>query len=184
MALYPGLTTFPGPDTFTGAGPVDSEGSNLPDGPPWWPSGDDVARIIARFTNGSDGTAINRFDETTTPTLAQVEHAVAGVAQDVANAAGSDLQKTWNDTPLGYSAQAARRVIALGAGSELVLSHYPSENAQGVAQRLEERYVAALGRLLGGGGSAPDTGGSGDGPAPATPVGEFPPAPDEGSRDW
>jgi hypothetical protein len=177
VALYPGPTTFPGPDTFTGAGPVDAEGGELPDGPAWWASADDVARIIARFTIGVDGTAGYTFDENTTPTLQQVQDAIAGVAQEVANAAGTDLQQLWTDQPGGFSARAARRVIALGTGSELVLGYYPSENAQGVAQRLQERYEAALTRLLGGGGSAPDTGGGSDGAAPATPRGGFPPAP-------
>ncbi len=175
MGLYPGPTTFPGPDTFTGAGPVDSEGGEVPAGPPWWPGADDVARLIARFTPGADGVALARFTENTTPTREQAQHAIAGVAQDVANAAGTDLQAAWNADATTFSAQAARRVIALGAGSELVLSHYPSSNAQDYAARLEGRYTAALGRLLGGGGSAPDTGASGD--APATPVGGFPPAP-------
>lgn len=184
MALYPGPTTFPGPDTFTGAGPVDAgDDVEAPDGPSWWATPEDVARIIARFTTGPNGKALYAFTGSTVPSLEQVRDAVEGVAQEVANAARTDLLQVWTGQPQGYSALAARRVIALGAGSELVLGYFPSENAQGIAQRLQERYEAALGRLLSGGGSAPDTG-TGDGPAPATPTGGFPPAPDPEGDRW
>lgn len=153
--------------------------------PPWWPTPDDVARLVARFAIGTDGKSGGTFTQTTTPNREQVQAAIEGVAQEVANAAGTDLQSAWDSSPVGVSATAARRVVAYGTASQIVLSYYPSGNAQDYAVRLEERYVAALGRLLGGGGSAPDPGtGTGGDDRPATPVGAFPPAPDPEGDRW
>jgi len=174
VALYPGPTTYPGPESFTGAGLFDAEDPTLPEGPAWWPSTNDVAQVMARLTTGTQGTPVYTFTEDTVPTRAQAEQAIDGVAHDVANSAGTDLQQVWTEAPTGVSARAARRVIALGAASQLAFSYYPGRDGD-IADRLEARYVAALERLLNGGNSAPDTGSGGDGPAPASPVGGFPP---------
>lgn len=153
-------------------------------GPPAWaPTTDQVAGFVAVLADAVTGVTAGTgsFTDTTIPTAAQVTAIIAGVTQEVAHLAGDDLAATWQANPDRAGARAAQRVVALGTASQVALSFFPGRGGSGgtdLAAVLEQRYLAALARLLPGVAGADEGAGAGGGsgvdPTPATAVGAFP----------
>lgn len=113
----------------------------------WTPDDDAVAALIPTRTANAAGETQGSFTEVTRPTQAQVYEVINDIVSEVAGFVGPIPKVPAGDDPTGETlVDMARRVVTLGAASQVELTFYPDHGMSAFApgEKLFERYQLAL----------------------------------------